>query len=538
MQQQAAENQRAAGGPAIVALALGVFFLTGCERDAAWDQPFVRGDVVGLEGAVAVVDQQRDELILLTSPRKNELDVERIRIGKNIVSAVPSRDGSLLLVLSRGVSPRLNPGDERPRLSLITGDPEPALVKQYELDDPLQKLVVDPAGEWAVAYSADGAVVNPNELILVHLAEPEELPIPITIRSSGGAPVRFTFTSPLTVPGGGAHRLLVIETERDLSILDLENPEVESTYVPLPSSRSTALARPAQIAFHDDVPGGDVASYIAVRLADDPDVLTLRLVAPARGPSAFSLVNNIVDAGAQPSTIDFVETDSGLRLAALVPGRRTAVLFDPTTSKSETVEFEQPYSGIARVTNLVADRPETGDVALLYSDSAPSIAFWRLAEASSTPYASFDAYPVENRVSRVIDVPGEDFAHLKLLTGQSTTDFFLLDLQSRQSHPMRALNGFTLRLAPDGRRAWAFVPGGERLADLDFDDIHPVSVTAQRPVFDVFDVRRGDGSGRSLLALHTATAGGGSDLAVTLFDALAPDSADTRFVSGLALEGW
>lgn len=529
------------------ARALGLVLLvatSGCKRDAAWDQPFVRGDIVGLRGAVAVVDDAREELVLLTSPGKNALAMRRLHIGKNIVSAVPSRDRDLLLVLSRGDVPRLHADDERPLLSVISGDANPRIVKRYALDDPLRKLALDPEGEWAVAYDAEGAVVNVNELMLVHLAEPEREPIPITT-SLGGSPVRFTFTAPLSIPGGGAHRLLIVETERDLSIIDLEDPTAGETVPPLPRPPSAALPRPAQVVFHDDLPGDDdVASYVAVRLANDSSVVTLRLAPPNPGSrAAFSIVYNVVDAGAQPSTVDFVETDRGLRLAALVPERRQAVLFDPATSKSEVVEFDQPYSGIARITGLVADEPAVGDVALLYSDSAPSIAFWRLAEASSTPYASFDPYPVEHRVSQVLDVPGDEYAHLKLLTGQGADEFFLLDLQSRLSHPMRALSGFSLRLSPDGQRAWAFAPGALQFAQLNFRDKHPVSISVERPVTDVFDIERSSGSGRTVLALHLAQASpfsgeASSDFGVTLFDGERPDSADSRFHSMLILEGW
>lgn len=515
--------------------------LAGCERDEAWNTRFEPGEVVGLRAAVAVVDRERDEVLLLSSSAENALTGRRVKVGKNIVTAVPTQDRELLLVLTRGVVPRLRENDERPLLTVVSGRSDGRVLKRYELDDPLRKLVLDPSGEWAVAYDAEGAVVNLNELMLVHLAAPEEAPIPITIRSSGGTPQRFTFTGPLAVEGGGTHRLLVIETEQNLSIIDLENPSAVETYVPLPSTSSAAAARPAQVVYHDDVDGdARTAAYLAVRLANDSSVLTLRLAPPRpESRAAFSVINNILDAGAQPSTIDFVETEGGLRLAALVPSRSRAVLFDPETSKSETVEFDRPYSGMARITGLVTERPEVGDVALLYSDSAPSIAFWQLARASSTPYASFEHYAVESRVSQVVDVPGTDYAHLKLLTEQSGQGFFLLDLESRLSHPMRALNGFSLRLAPDGRRAWAFAPGALQLAQLDFENKHPISVAVERPVQDVFDIERTSGSGRTLLVLHASSPfAASSDLGATLFDAVNPDSARSRFYSGLGLEGW
>lgn len=129
-------------------LGLGVLATcVSCARNEDWDRPFLRGDTVGLLGSVAVVDTHRDELMMLTSPRKNALALKRLRIGKNIVRALPSRDKNLLLVLSRGVVPRLQPDDEYPQLSVIGGGIEPEIIRQYHLDDPLRGLALDPQNE-------------------------------------------------------------------------------------------------------------------------------------------------------------------------------------------------------------------------------------------------------------------------------------------------------------------------------------------------------------------------------------------------------
>ncbi|HYO93060.1 MAG TPA: hypothetical protein VER33_01055 [Polyangiaceae bacterium] len=526
--------------PALLAVA-------GCgDRADKWETPFVLSHSVNLSGSVALVDARRNEALMLTSRGPLEVNVERLAIGRNVVAAVASRDKQQLFVLTRGVERRLNAGDERPRLSVIDGGTQPRIKRSYELDDPLQKLAIDPLGEWAVAYDAGGVVVNVNELILAHVAQPERETFPKTIRSKGGQPERFTFTTKLQVPGGGSHRLLVVETVQQVSILDLDNPEARDIAIDLPRTKSGGVAEPAQVIFQDDLPGDEeVAAYLAIRFKNDSNVLTLRLNQPAPGSSAaFSLVPNMVDAGAQPSTIEFVRTERGLRLAALVPSRPAAVLFDPATSKSELVELDQPYSGIARVTALVNDAPSSADVALLYSNQAASIAFWRLGLASGTPYASFESYPVDNLVTEVLDVPGEDFAHLKLLRGSDGAKFFLLDLKSRQSSPMRALSGLSLRLSPDGQRAWAYRQGTPDIAQLLFENQHSISLAVERPVNEVFDIQQSVGAGRTAIVLHAsgsgqASVGAGttSDAAVTLFDAVAPDSAQTRFVSGLMWEG-
>lgn len=517
--------------------AVPLFALSGCEgRDAQWDAPFERGDSVGLTGSVALVDRARNELMMLsTHGDQNQLSVERLRIGKNIVIAQPSRDREQLFVLSSGERRRLNESDEKPQLTVVSGGLQPAVEQVYELSAPLQKLALDPEGEWAVVHDAGGVVVNVNELILVNLAEPSAVPLPKTIRSTGGAPQRFTFTPRLTLPGGGRHRLLVVETNQDVAVLDLSRPEASEITVPLPRTALGQTAQPAQVVFHDALPP-DGASYLAVRLANDNSVLTLRLAErDADGEVAVSLVPNLVDAGGLPSTVEFVQTDRGLRLAALVPSLATAVLFDPASSKSERVQFDRAYSGIARVTKYVGQVPENGDVALLYSNQVTSIAFWQLGNASATPYASFESYGVDTTVASVLDVPGEEYGYLKLLVASNQTEFFLLDLHSRLSYPMHALDRFNLRLSPDGLRAWAFQPGDSQFARLTFHDKHPATFDVELPVSDVFDIRR-SGGGRSALVLHSSQSGA-ADLGVTLFDAEHPDSAHTRFVSELKLEG-
>jgi hypothetical protein len=521
----------------LVALALGA---AGCgERAAAWQGSFTRGDTVGLTGSVAMIDRERNELMMLTAHGDQELGVRRLQIGKNVVTAQASLDKKHLFVLTSGEARRLNDSDERPQLFVVSGEGEgePAIERVYQLSDPPKKLTLDDAGEWAIAHDAGGVVTNPNELILVQLGAADAEPVPKTLRSIGGRPKRFTFTGELSLPNGERHRLLVVETEQDVAIIDLSHPERAEITVPLPKTSQNQLGRPAQVVYHDDLPGdGEVASYLAVRFDNDSSVLTLRLSEPkTNAENSFSLIPNLVDAGALPSTIDFVETDRGLRLAALVPAQSAAVLFDPATSKSERVDFDRPYSGIARITNGVDVAPENGDVALLYSASAPSIAFWRLGYASATPYASFDSYSVDTQVASVLDIPGDHYGYLKLLIGANSSEFFLLDLKTRQSYPMQALAGFGLRLSPDGQRMWAFSPSGLDFARLTFGDTHPTSFAVERPIADIFDIAR-QGGGHSALVLHDAN-GRVDDVGVTLFDAENPDSAKTRFVSGLKLEG-
>jgi hypothetical protein len=112
--------------------------------------------------------------------------------------------------------------------------------------------------------------------------------------------------------------------------------------------------------------------------------------------------------------------------------------------------------------------------------------------------------------------------------------FYVLDLHTRESAPMKTNGGLTLEVAPDGERVWAYNPGQPGFASVDFANLHPVSLIAERQVSNVFDIEGGDGQ-RTAIALHlTGTSPG---IGATVLDALSPSTAYARFYSGLELGG-
>ncbi|MCA9632916.1 MAG: hypothetical protein KC766_34930 [Myxococcales bacterium] len=529
------------------ALALGASLLSvGCGdtvcwaldcggRDAKWDADLQDDDyppqAVGLTGSVAVYDRPLDRVLMLTSGGNLDLAGKSIAVGKNVATMKPSTDHDRLYVLSRGVQPRVSPDDELPSLTVIEGDSSPKRLARYELTDPLSGLAVDPLGEWVVVYDAGGVVVNPNELILVKVDDPSVEPIAKTIRSFGARPQRLTFTSELKLPNGPARRLLIVETEQDVTLVDLLNPLRDEVTIVLPKTPSGVSSQPAQVAFHDGNPDDVNDARVAIRLAGESDVVILELGPSAEEGKDFKPTVNVADVGGVPSSIDFVETDGGLRLAALVPANRQAALVDPATTVVESVGLPGGYSQLARVTDSVAEKPDFGDVALLWGGSqADGIAFWSLGRTTGKPYRSVDAYQIGINVTAVQDVPGDELGQRKILVGQGASEFYVLDLDARTSFPMLTnQTGFDLSVAPDGGRAWALRRGTPEFAQVDLGSLHPTSLEVQRDVSAVFDIERRDG-GRALVALH-----GTGNLGATVLDALDPDSAATRFYPGLLL---
>jgi hypothetical protein len=492
---------------------------------------------VGLTGSVAVVDPELDRVMMLAVSSGRNLDVIPIGVGKNVVAAKSSADRSTLFVLSRGVQPRREPDDERPSLTVIEGGSEPRRLARYALTDPLQGLAIDPAGQWAVVYDAGGIVVNPNELILVKLDEEGAEPFPKTIRSFGGRPERLTFTSELAVPGGEPRRFLIVETGRDVTFIDLSDLNRDEVTVILPQTPTGKTAQPLEVDYHDGEPDDPSDARIAVRLANDSNVVLVEL-GPSDEGKPYKPTINVADVGGVPTDIEFVRTDGGLRLAALVPSTQAAALIDPATAAKETVELESAFSRISLVTNEVTTEPLQSDVALLWGSQTSSVAFWSLGKTSGTPFRSVDPYDLGFSVASVQSVPGDTFAHLKILESTSAAEFYVLDLDKRQNFPMLTnAPGFALSVSPDGGRGYALKPGTTELSSIQLSDLHPTSLEVERDVVAVYDIARRDG-GRAAIMLHASDdEDHHAGLGATVLDALAPDTASSAYYAGLILGG-
>lgn len=499
-------------------------------RDDTLDAPFEASEAVGLERAVAIGDGERNRVVLLTSPSPRELAVTALPVGENRLAMVPSVDGDGLLVLSSGERPRRNADDELPSLTLIDASAEPSIAARYPLPDAFSTLTLDPTGRWVVLSGAgDNFVSNPNQLVLVDLSDPDFEPITKTIRSFGAAPERFQFTEPLDVPGGEERRFLIVESRQDITLVDLGDLDRPEITVPLPLTPSGAPGRPLQVVAHAGEPDVAEDAQIAIRLDNDPNLVLVNFIPSDNAALAFNLTLNLVDVGGPPAAVDFVTTDSGLRLAAVVPARTQANLVHPLTTGVERVALPARFDRFRRVTEgALADEP--GDVALLWSQSTSMVGFWSLGRTSGQAFRSVDTVNLETNVSQLFDVPGSALGHRKLLQSPDNR-FFVLDLRSRQSFPMFASGrNLSLRVAPDGLRAWAFAAGSPLLAKVDLQSLEPTSLEIERGIRQLFDIETLGGDGRALIALHD---GGGRG--ATLLDAENPDTADSRFFPGLLL---
>jgi len=532
-----------------------LLFAAGCgdrpaELDVAFDaarkdnkdpaDPTRDLQVQGLTGSVALLDANLNQVMMFTSPKPLELSTTRLPVGKDVVQFKTSVGHDKLFVLSRGVTPRYKESDEGPQLLVFEGGTTPQQLQRVELQDPYNELEVDPQGEWLLVHGSGGLVSNPNELLLVRLGEGPGATASLTSKtlgSHGGKPLRFTFTSELSIPGAAKRRLLIVQREKDLAIIDLLQPDDPEITVALPENKT-----PVDVVYHDGI-DGEVSSMLGVQLDGYTNVDLLTINAAESADHAFSVHPNLVDVGGVPTKLDFVQTrkDGGLRLAALVPTKQAAKLIDPSSGVTQEVPLHAAFTQIRRITNDISEQSGE-DIALLYGEATNTIAFWRLGITTGTPYHSIEAYDIGIKVGHVFDIPNEqsdEFADRKILSGagSGTQQFYVLDLTQQKSFPLDVLTNLTLNLSPNGRQLWAF--GADRgFAQLTFDPLQPASLYTEQRIAFVHDFATvaGDDS-RSVMALHILSVRGHSSVAATLFDGVNPSTAKTKFYSELELEG-
>ncbi len=524
----------------------------GCGgRDAFWSGPIASQPLAfDLRTQVAIVDSPAHRVLLLSAGPDQSLTTTPVTVGVNILTALPSPDGTRLYVVSAGHRARLGDPepDQPPSLTVI----DAAGARRYDLTnitEPLAGLAVDPAGNWAVLYpSADNAqafVQNPNQLVIVDVRDPPDRSVPVThtLMSFGGRPQRFTFTDPLSAPVGAP--LLIVESDQDVSLVRLDDPGRPEITVPLTNGSDTHLLSPAGVAVY---PGdSQSAPLVGIRLANDDDVVALQF-APNVDAGGNPIGNgflpsvNLTNVGGVASDIAFVHTDGGLRLAALVPARSKATLIDPVASLTTDVAMPAGYQQMSIVTGSVgvpsgcagaAASAAPTDVALLWNggtaQAQQGVALWELGQTGCQAFRSIDTVGVTDVVAGVFDVPRPHSA-LKVLQTRDADAFYILDLTNRTAAPLQTLNGYiTISISPLGDQVWTYA--GETVFATDFAHELPRSLLIERPVAGVYEVERGAGQNPAAIVLHD-----GGAIGATVYDAATLDDATRRFYTDLLLE--
>jgi len=541
----------------------GALLLAACgDRSAEWDAPqsvLFKGE---LRDAVVLIDNSLNRGLVITAGSDQNLDFAVVPLGKRIASATTSPDRERMFIVSQGDEVLLRPTDEGPALTVLQAGhlTEP---RRYELPFALTSLALDPTGRFAIVYAGDGSggafIKNPNELIVVDLAaapsanNPSRRTLPSHL---GGSPKRLTFTPPLHLPAED-RRLLVVETDRDVIMLDLERPDRPEVSIPVkdPVTDARALS-PAGISI-DPGRAGSSPRYpsIAVRINADDNVIIYTLGPSGREPpdNDFAATPNAAVVGGVPSDMAFVNTNQGPRLAVLVPApTQSGFLIDVSNSATLSAKLAAGYQSLSPVAGFASDLEASGDQLLLWSTDGrvSSVAFWDLDKLPDVPSGSsidtlkaVETITLNGTVASVVSTPGQN---LKVVETTSRA-LYVLDPGQHRTLALDAVTNVELRYSRDGMRAWGFAPSQHDLAQITLPEAEIAVVKVERPVADVVEIEAKDG-GKALLALHTygnslstgntaVVSGQTASIGVTVFDALSPSVLKSRSYSAVLLEG-
>ncbi len=273
-------------------------------------------------------------------------------------------------------------------------------------------------------------------------------------------------------------------------------------------------------------------SRMAVRTSGS-DVISWQLGQASPGSAnSFEPALNVTGVFGVPSDIAFVQTDAGLRVAAIVPSTSSAVLVDPDTSLITIVPLGSTFTNISLVTEAVGATNGT-DVALLWGKSSSGVDLWSLGQSVDKSYDSTEYISVGAEVTAVDDVPAPNTT-LKILETSQGREFFVLDLVNRTVSPLSTASTATLSVSPDdGDRVWAYDRGATSLSSVNLATRQLTPLTTELPIAGAYEVARTTSPGdRSLLVISYV-----GTLGVAVSDAVNPASRVTRSYADLLLEG-
>jgi len=95
-------------------------------------------------------------------------------------------------------------------------------------------------------------------------------------------------------------------------------------------------------------------------------------------------------------------------------------------SNTTIVGLSKAFTGITLVTDALAGESDGTDIALLWSNAAPTIGLWNLGRAIGSALHGVETLDIGANIATVLDVPGPDFPTSKILVSNSG-DFFVLD---------------------------------------------------------------------------------------------------------------
>ncbi|MBM4353531.1 MAG: hypothetical protein FJ109_06995 [Deltaproteobacteria bacterium] len=381
---------------------LPVLLLAGL-ASACGDRPEQFESWVGPQGPyivsnqVVYLDGNWDELVVLSVDKKDPTPaVDRIPLaaGATVIGTLTSAESLLMRVPGTGTILLVKPSDGK--------------VTEYDLETPFDRFLIrqDPPmlAAWFSenAQAGDSAVLfSKGDVAFIDLTKAKDAVTRFTLPTYGGAPLGVEVADVVPAPSGG-RQFAFVRWNSFLSLVDVKNPKVPPTAIPLkaPDSDSQVIPYPLQF-----VAGtGHLTALFLAQASPDLYVLDIDVEA-AEGKGAGVSLNVFPTAQGASLFRTFMDADNALTVLVLCPGTRTVAIVRPETSDV----LLYPIDFTAQDVNIFRMPGEDGkeeQFAFLFNSGGDSYSYYfveldRLAEKKSKAFHLFNLPAPVRRVYMV-----------------------------------------------------------------------------------------------------------------------------------------
>lgn len=521
-----ARDRKLASSLATRTLAIGFALLTicGCDEGPGDEEPLaLTGSPVALDEKLLLISSEGRTAYLLDVVDASEASATRVRLptgAQGVERRLGGHDEAL--VVCSGQRDSADSEAEPASLSVVNGE---GSVRTYELGaSPFNSLVQSDDGRYAVLFRSGEqrgrTLQNVNELVVVDLDANPSAPEAVTSKTPDGLGHAFTraVISPEMLVAGEMRRLLVLLSDAEVTLFDLNHLERRGTIVELAGANAVA-PRPEQVVF------GAPEPILYVRGADANDVYVFRLEPRSSSDDLndFRPTINPLGAGGRATDIALVG-QGGAQRVLIVSTDSGARLVDPSSGGVQFVGL--PWAA-ERIRLFDAAAPNDGDVrtrALLYSSTMDAVTFMELEGLDDRPERKLETVTLSAPVLRIIELDDPDTV---VLTHQQGVT--LLNLTQRTATPISANGSLDGALFdPVQKRLWVSSLGEPWLGTLDLDGGKIGEVRLDDPVRKLVPFFE---QGR-LAVMHESSIG-----YVTLLDTDDPSRKKAESIRGFLLAG-
>jgi hypothetical protein len=464
--------------------------LSGCwedDRPIVWERDRMVLGPIPMKSQIAYTDSALDRVTLLDLAGDTP-KISTQKIGRRAVVAVPSPDRHLLFVITRGEEAIVQGQiDQEPMLWVIDTVRKENPPIAYQIGSPFDRVAVAPDNSMVVAYFSAagpdeaGFFRNPNEMAIVHLAEPpsDTNPTLKTIRSFGSVPEGIFLSPPMIVPGaedGTPRTFGFVLSPNNLTMLDINNPTRREVSIRLDLGGPPVI--PREVVFAPNT----ASAY--VRSDNARDVLQVLVEAvPRTTEDSVDFRPQLAELGAGGGPTDIVVYDdpSNRRyVIAATPNTGEVVVIDADTAQFRAVPIPDAIDRII-LFPIGLDTPPTKALFAAVGAKAKRVHVLDLvAIQDPLTQANVRTINLDKPVRDVVPVPGRDLA--MLVHDDARTVLGLLDMDTESTSPLLGVGKLdSYDFSPSGSHLIGATTSVSRIGFVALDNLHPTDLRLDDP---------------------------------------------------------